>query len=144
MKPCYKEYLAELYRGDCRNMSELPDGSVQCVVTSPPFWGLRKYAGDQELIWGGDKACEHQWGERIFKQHSGRGDCQKSGKYSIQEPVADMVLSDNTCQLCGAWKGAYGLEPSPDCGRPFAKLRSDLTDKEVEYVMGELKRCGLL
>ena len=25
----------------------LPDKSVHCAVTSPPYWGLRKYAGDQ-------------------------------------------------------------------------------------------------
>ena len=25
----------------------LPDRSVHCCVTSPPYWGLRKYAGDQ-------------------------------------------------------------------------------------------------
>ena len=25
----------------------LADDSVQCIVTSPPYWGLRKYAGDQ-------------------------------------------------------------------------------------------------
>jgi len=32
---------------------ELPlrDASVQCVVTSPPYYGLRKYAGVQEFVW---------------------------------------------------------------------------------------------
>lgn len=29
----------------------LPDQSVQCVVTSPPYWGLRKYAGAQDFLW---------------------------------------------------------------------------------------------
>lgn len=30
--------------GDVRQrLSELPDNSVQCVVTSPPYWGLRDY-----------------------------------------------------------------------------------------------------
>ena len=30
--------------GDVRErLSELPDGSVHCVVTSPPYWGLRDY-----------------------------------------------------------------------------------------------------
>ncbi len=24
-------------------LSDLPDGSVHCVVTSPPYWGLRNY-----------------------------------------------------------------------------------------------------
>ena len=24
-------------------LADVPDGSVQCVVTSPPYWGLRDY-----------------------------------------------------------------------------------------------------
>jgi DNA modification methylase len=34
----------------------LPDDAVQCVVTSPPYWGLRKYAGEQEVCWKGWRA----------------------------------------------------------------------------------------
>lgn len=39
---------------------ELPlrDRSVQCVVTSPPYWGLRKYAGAQDLVWQHDDGTE--------------------------------------------------------------------------------------
>lgn len=30
--------------GDCRDvLKTLPDESVHCVVTSPPYWGLRDY-----------------------------------------------------------------------------------------------------
>ena len=37
--------------GDClESLKELPDESVHCVVTSPPYWGLRKYEGDQNMI----------------------------------------------------------------------------------------------
>jgi DNA modification methylase len=33
-----------ILNGDCRNMlATLPDESVHCVVTSPPYWGLRDY-----------------------------------------------------------------------------------------------------
>jgi DNA modification methylase len=33
-----------LYRGDARDvLGGLPAGSVDCVVTSPPYWGLRDY-----------------------------------------------------------------------------------------------------
>ncbi len=33
-----------LLEGDCREtLKNLPDRSVQCVVTSPPYWGLRDY-----------------------------------------------------------------------------------------------------
>jgi len=29
----------------------LPDGAVHCVVTSPPYYSLRKYAGEQAIEW---------------------------------------------------------------------------------------------
>ena len=30
--------------GDCRDvLPTLPDGSVNCIVTSPPYYGLRSY-----------------------------------------------------------------------------------------------------
>ncbi len=31
-------------------LREIPDGSVQCVVTSPPYWGLRAYTGEPGMI----------------------------------------------------------------------------------------------
>jgi DNA modification methylase len=35
---------AELLTGDCLAvLSNLPDASVQCCVTSPPYFGLRSY-----------------------------------------------------------------------------------------------------
>jgi site-specific DNA-methyltransferase (adenine-specific) len=44
--------------------------------------------------------------------HNGRGDAQKSAKYSEQEPIADQELTDATCTKCGAWRGELGLEPT--------------------------------
>ena len=35
--------------GDARHIP-LDDGSVHCVVTSPPYWGLRFYGGDPGMI----------------------------------------------------------------------------------------------
>jgi DNA modification methylase len=36
--------------GDCREtLRELPDGSVQCCVTSPPYYGLRDYGVDGQI-----------------------------------------------------------------------------------------------
>lgn len=33
----------------CERLAELPDGSVQCVVTSPPYYGLRDYGVEGQL-----------------------------------------------------------------------------------------------
>jgi DNA modification methylase len=44
--------------GDCRDvLRSLPSESVHCVVTSPPYWGLRDYG---TAAWeGGDSDCNH-------------------------------------------------------------------------------------
>jgi DNA modification methylase len=40
----------EIRVGDCRALlRDLPDESVNCVVTSPPYWGLRDYGVDGQL-----------------------------------------------------------------------------------------------
>ena len=37
--------------GDVRDrLRDLPGESVHCVVTSPPYWGLRSYKGDDGMI----------------------------------------------------------------------------------------------
>jgi DNA modification methylase len=41
---------AKILIGDVRTrMSQIPNGSVQCVVTSPPYWGLRDYGNDGQI-----------------------------------------------------------------------------------------------
>ncbi|HBF32675.1 site-specific DNA-methyltransferase [Rhizobium sp.] len=47
-----------LYPGDCIDVLRgLPENSVDCVVTSPPYWGLRDYG---TATWeGGDPSCDH-------------------------------------------------------------------------------------
>ncbi len=39
-----------IIQGDCREkLKELPDESIDCIVTSPPYWGLRDYGVDNQL-----------------------------------------------------------------------------------------------
>ena len=41
---------ATLYLGDCReSLRTMPDRSVQCVVTSPPYYGLRDYGNAGQI-----------------------------------------------------------------------------------------------
>jgi DNA modification methylase len=41
-----KRMIPGIYKGDARALPFIPNGSVQCVVTSPPYFGLRKYGED--------------------------------------------------------------------------------------------------
>ncbi len=40
----------KIYQGDCIEiLKDMPDESIDCVVTSPPYWGLRDYGKGEQL-----------------------------------------------------------------------------------------------
>jgi DNA modification methylase len=42
--------MVNILQGDCRQvLTTLPDASVHCCVTSPPYWGLRDYGVDGQI-----------------------------------------------------------------------------------------------
>lgn len=46
--------IPEIKIGDVLTvMKEMPEKSVDCIITSPPYWGLRDYENDQQ--WGSEK-----------------------------------------------------------------------------------------
>jgi len=50
VKPYYESDLATVYCADVLEaLRELPDESVQCCVTSPPYWGLRDYGVEGQI-----------------------------------------------------------------------------------------------
>ncbi len=97
-----------ILHGDCRDiLPTLPKKSVHCVVTSPPYWGLRSYGHwfiqtvwDQ---WGGtalDAFCppkknKDRWLFRMRWRAAERG----SGVFSLDKKT---------------WIGCHGLEPTPE------------------------------
>ncbi|MEV4076641.1 DNA-methyltransferase [Nonomuraea fuscirosea] len=55
-EPYWSDEQAAIYHGDaCQVLAEMPAGSVDCIVTSPPYWGLRHYCdgqyGQESTIW---------------------------------------------------------------------------------------------
>ncbi|MFB3882446.1 MAG: DNA methyltransferase [Armatimonadota bacterium] len=112
--------MREVLIGNCRDkLKELPAESVQCVVTSPPYWGLRRYDGEQGAVWGGEPDCEHAWqSRRYYVEQStgatGREAFAKPGEENIARLKAARWREDSTCTRCGAWYGAFGLEPTPE------------------------------
>jgi DNA modification methylase len=102
-------------------LRSLAGGSVHCVVTSPPYWGLRDYDLPPS-VWGGDLTCEHEWlltamatevGRGNWAQGvNGRGEVQPGGVAAKREPIRSEAQT-GFCQKCGAWLGCLGLEPTP-------------------------------
>jgi DNA modification methylase len=45
-----KDKLYQILEGDCMQvLKTLPEESIQCVVTSPPYWGLRNYGVERQI-----------------------------------------------------------------------------------------------
>jgi site-specific DNA-methyltransferase (cytosine-N4-specific) len=95
-------------------LRELPSDCVDVVVTSTPYYGLRDYGPDCVSVWDGKADCKHDWQPYNFSLHNGRGDAQKSAKFSEQQNIPDLKLTNASCSKCGAWQGQLGLEPHPN------------------------------
>ncbi len=45
-----EDIIDKVHCCDCLEfMRQMPSGSVHCVVTSPPYWGLRDYGVEGQL-----------------------------------------------------------------------------------------------
>lgn len=108
----YREPNAILYCGHVLDvLKDMPDESVDCVMTSPPYWGLRTYK-TEPIVWGEDH-CEHEWERAIIKTNTHHAGETNPGKEFYTKDAGQW--SDNRgnfCLKCGAWKGELGLEPS--------------------------------
>lgn len=97
---------ARILTGDCRQLlATLPDESVNCVVTSPPYFGLRDYGTAK---WeGGDPACDHSY----LKGGNGAASAKQ-----VTSAVTQKYQYSDSCPKCGALRldRQIGLESSLD------------------------------
>lgn len=98
--------LLTILQGDALTMLRtLPDESVQCCVTSPPYWGLRDYG---TATWnGGSLDCDHS-------TPRSRGDDIKTGDKQGTS-AGSRPNTQRECQ-CGAIRvdSQLGLENTPE------------------------------
>jgi len=104
-------------------LKTFPDDCIDCIVTSPPYWGLRDYGEQTNTVWDGDPNCEHEWdtkeynitggmiglNERLQKENS-----NINSKFVKEEFNRPSVIKSGFCKKCGAWYGQLGLEPTLD------------------------------
>jgi site-specific DNA-methyltransferase (cytosine-N4-specific) len=100
---------AKIIIGDClEKLKELPDDSVNCCVTSPPYYGLRDY-GTASWI-GGDSNCDHK-GKPFSTKASLDANCGNK-----QRDKLDNEFFKEFCGKCGAKRidQQIGLEKTPE------------------------------
>lgn len=100
---------ATILNGDAREVVKtLADKSIQCCVTSPPYYGLRDYGTAR---WeGGDPACDHKHKQK----RTSRGG-PKSTLTGGQNQDAHQAQYRGSCEKCGAKRIDHqiGLEDTP-------------------------------
>jgi len=115
-KVYYETKSGILYNGNVLEVLRvLPDNSVDCVVTSPPYWGLRFYGNETNTIWGGDPNCNHEWDTETVKVALSLSEKSKlnNGKgANPKQKNLDREHITGFCKKCGAWYGQLGLEPT--------------------------------
>jgi DNA modification methylase len=118
--------------GDCRDvLRTLPDESVHCVVTSPPYWGLRDYGV------AGAIGLENNLSEFVAEMVKvfadvrrildpagtlwlNLGDCYANdGKWGGETGGKQAYLDDANRKRVGREKRFTGLKPKDLCGIPW-------------------------
>lgn len=93
-------------------LKEIDTESIDCIVTSPPYWGLREYGTDLQ-IWDGADNCKHEWNNIVRKgMRGGEGETAQLEKCKGKYARHFDTQIQNICNKCGAWKGELGLEPT--------------------------------
>lgn len=103
-------------------LAALPAASVNLVVTSPPYFGLRSYQTEPQ-VWGGDGSCGedgHEWGEsttvtrQMGQPRLALSPATIRGGAKKVATVEQVTSGGQTCRRCGAWRGELGSEPTVD------------------------------
>lgn len=101
--------LDKIYNEDClEGLKELQDNSIDCCVTSPPYYALRDYGtGHWE---GGDANCNHEEARIKTRFDYDISDKQKSSAGT------DVTKYIKVCPKCGAIRvdEQIGLEETPE------------------------------
>ncbi len=119
-------------------LRELPENSIQCVVTSPPYWGMRGYLTEAQ-VWGGDPDHAHEWSATAPRRARTADDAGTHSTFYGPDPHANFEARGGAECACGAWKGELGCEPTPerfvaDLTRVFEEIRRVLKDDGTCWV----------
>ena len=98
-----------IINGDClEKLKEFKDGSIDCCVTSPPYYGLRDYGTGKWI--GGDSNCPHRRTSK-YSKNTITGHAQEELAGNVGDAIYKKV-----CPFCGAIREdkQIGLEETPD------------------------------
>jgi site-specific DNA-methyltransferase (cytosine-N4-specific) len=81
-----------------RGLARCEAESVQCAISSPPYYGLRSY-DTLPQVWGGATACQHKWNDASFC-------CVCAAWFGElgQEPTPQLYVEHIVAIMRGVWR----------------------------------------
>jgi DNA modification methylase len=136
--------INKIYNMSCLDgMKLLDDNSIDCIVTSPPYWGLRDYGKQTETVWDGDVGCEHEWDDFVRAGNTwgvpNSNSVPNTGS-QLDKRAYLKPTKQSKCSKCGAWKGQIGLEPDFNL---YVKHLCDIFD-EVKRILKKSGTCWVV
>jgi hypothetical protein len=132
-----------LIKADARRIP-LADGSVQCCITSPPYWGLRDYGVEGQI--GIEPTPEDFVAAMVAVFREVRRVLRDDGTLWLNLGDSMNAYNGNrgkSTSFSAATEGAMPKLPKGhglSTGEPVYELRDDLSDAERAYVLAELSK----
>ena len=134
-----KEYPSgTLLIGDVLDrIKDIPDGTVDCVISSPPYWGLRDYGTGKWV--GGSKYCKHENMRR--KTRAERGGLSEKQGTSEGSFGDESKWTSSICKDCDAKYEDAQWGSEPDFRDYLARMQELM--EEIKRVLKKTGTCWI-
>jgi len=145
-----------ILQGDAlTKLKELPEKSINMVMTSPPYWALRDYGSAVETIWEKDaefQDCEHEWIVNNIKdpmdrggkgQHDIGGMVGKMGKTVWKRPSREAFADRSIEAICPVCQKEFEAKPGQKfCSKECLNTLSNEERQNKSPISNFCKLCG--
>ena len=103
--PYYSNNFTTFYKGDCRTiLQSLPDNSIDCCITSPPYFGLRDYGINNQI--GNEQTAEKYIEQLVIVFREVRRVIKNNGTLWLN--LGDSYRNKNLIGI--PWRVAFALQ----------------------------------
>ena len=99
-------------------LASLPDESVDCIVTSPPYWQMRDY-GTEPLWWEADSRCPHEEDAFGYCPRCGGWHGELGHEPAREEYIAHLLALFGECRRVLKATGSLWVNIADSYGKPY-------------------------
>ncbi len=104
-----------------KTLSEIEPESIDCSISSPPYYAQRNYGTGFDFTWDNNNGCDHEFEGTVeenipvYQKQDYDASPRQQGwtddKVSSTVERTNIDKSGRYCKKCNSWQGQLGLEP---------------------------------